>query len=59
MFDPDDENFRIENFEFVDCPGLDFKNQSCHGLVSSKNGAIWALLQNGGLDNARPRGKVN
>jgi len=52
------DKFRVDNFEFSGCSGLDFRNQSCHGLADSKNGAIWTLIQNGSLDDSRPKGKV-
>ncbi len=52
------DNFQVENYEFSGCPSLDFRNHSCHGLVCSKNGVLWTLVQNGSLDNSRPKGKV-
>ena len=58
VFDLRQEKFQVENYEFSGCPGLDFRNQSCHGLVCSKNGVLWTLVQNGSLDNSRPKGKV-
>jgi hypothetical protein len=59
VFDLREEKFKVENYEFSGCPALDFRNQSCHGLVCSKNGFLWTLVQNGSLDNSRPKGKVS
>merc|ERR1719510_1829827 len=37
---------------------IDMKNYRCHGLRRSKNNGIWVLLQNGFLDDNRPKGRL-
>ena len=58
FFSTTEKDFEIHDFDLNGCPALDFRNQSCHGFVGSCSGSIFALLQNSGLDNPKPKGKV-
>ena len=37
---------------------VDVNKYSCHGVVQSKGGAIWAALQNGFLDDDNPKARL-